>query len=63
MNLNLSEKWRNIIYIVLSLGSFIITYLGAKEILGADEIALWTALSAFGFALAKINVGTEPEDK
>lgn len=55
MSIDLSAKARGIIYALLSIGSIVATYLGAKQILGPEEIALWTGLSSFGFAFAKLN--------
>lgn len=60
--LNPSPRTRDIIYIVFTVGSLIATYLGAKQIVGPDEIALWTGLSSFAFAMAKINTPSDGEE-
>lgn len=46
-------KWRLALYIIFSVGSVVVTYLAAKHIIGAEEVALWTGLgAAFGLTAA-----------
>lgn len=50
--LSLGPTARKSIYILSYVGSLVATYLGAKGLIGADEIALWTGLSAGASGLA-----------
>lgn len=62
MNINIPENVRGYLYIICSVGSLISIYLGAKQIIGVDEMALWNGFTAFIALLARFNLGT-PEDK
>lgn len=55
MRVNLPTNVRFAIYVITGLGQILLTYLTAKELIGTDEIALWTALSAFVTAMAAVN--------
>jgi hypothetical protein len=56
MQVNLPPKVRLAIYVVFGVGSLVVTYLVNKGQIGADEVQLFTGLSAFVFALASVNV-------
>lgn len=56
MNINLPPKVRLVVYVVFGVGSLVVTYLVNKGQIGADEVQLFTGLSAFAFALAGLNV-------
>lgn len=63
MELNLPEKVRGIIYTTGVLGQPIMVYCVDKGWFGTPEMALWGALSAAAFLLARINLGTTPKVK
>lgn len=44
------------IYVVFGLGSVVVTYLTAKEVIGLDEVALWTGLGTVVGATSASNV-------
>lgn len=59
VNLGLTPKIRAVIYVVVTIGSFLMTYLVAKGYVGDAESALWTAISGFATLLALGNTPTE----
>lgn len=64
MTINIPEQVRGWLYIACSVGSLIAIYLGAKQIIGVDEMALWNGFTALVAALARFNLSTpEPEEK
>ena len=52
----LTPQIRGILYLVYGVGSIVMTYLGAKGVVGADEMALWTGLGVFFGVTAASNV-------
>lgn len=50
------RRLRLIIYIIFSIGSLVMTYLGAKHMIGMDEIVLWTGVAALIGGLAGVNI-------
>jgi len=59
MNINLPSKVRAILYVFTALGSIVMTYLAATQIVGSNEVAAWTAFTAFIAGLARINITPE----
>lgn len=62
MQINLPEKVRGALYIFTGVGSVVVTYLGATEIISTPEMALWTGFTAFIATLAQFNLGS-PKDQ
>ena len=56
-------KWRLALYIAYAVGSVVVTYLAAKHIIGAEEVALWTGLGAAFGVTAASNVDLADEDE
>lgn len=56
MQFNFHPKLRLAIYVVFGVGSILVTYLLEKQRIGTEEVQLFTALSAFAYGLAAINV-------
>jgi hypothetical protein len=54
--LNLSAKARLVVYIVTGVGSALVAYLVAKDIIGDAEVTLWAAIAALVNGLAAVNV-------
>ena len=52
INLGLTPKARAVIYVIVTVGSFLMTYLVSKGYVGDAESALWTAISGFATLLA-----------
>jgi hypothetical protein len=53
--LNLSAKARLVVYIVTGVGSALVAYLVAKDIIGDAEVTLWAAIAALVNGLAALN--------
>ena len=56
ININIPSKIRNILYIFTALGSIIVAYLSATQVISSNEVAAWTAFTAFIAGLAKLNI-------
>lgn len=56
MNVNIPRQVRAALYILLMLGSPIVAYLQIEEYIGANEVALWLALSAAIALMAGLNL-------
>jgi hypothetical protein len=54
--LNLSAKARLAVYIVTGVGSALVAYLVARDVIGDAEVTLWAAIAALVNGLAAINV-------
>jgi hypothetical protein len=54
--LNLSAMARLVVYIVTGVGSALVAYLVAKDIIGDAEVTLWAAIAALVNGLAAVNV-------
>lgn len=63
MTFNLPSKVRFALYIFTSVGSLVVTYFAATGVIGSNEVALWTAFSAFVAALAGLNVNPDVKEK
>lgn len=59
MKLNLPNKVRAILYVFTAIGTPIITYLFAKDIIGELELALWGAEVTVISVMASLNVKAE----
>lgn len=59
MTLNLPPKVRVAIYAFFGVGSIVMTYLKAINVVGENEMSLWIALSSFGSGLAALNVDVQ----
>ena len=59
MNINLPSKVRAALYVFTALGSIVVTYLAAAQIIGPNEVAAWTAFTALIAGLARINITPE----
>lgn len=55
MKLNPPKKVRRNIYIAVTAGSLIATYLSLKHLIGDAEVGLWTGLVTLVTAMAGIN--------
>lgn len=55
MNLNPPYKVRLALYVIFSIGGFVVAYLTNKGTIGTDEVTLYTTVTGFVFALAGIN--------
>lgn len=56
MDINVPAKVRSWIYIVGIIGQPIMVYLVDKGLIGTTELALWAALTAAAFGLARLNI-------
>ena len=56
VNINIPSEIRNGLYIFTALGSILMTYLSATQVVGSNEVAAWTAFTAFIAGLAKLNI-------
>lgn len=56
MTLNLPPKVRAAIYVLTALGTPLVAYLFAKELIGTLEVTLWAAEVTAVNALAALNV-------
>lgn len=58
MNVNVPSKVRSLLYILLVIGSPIVGYLAIAQpnIIGPNEVALWSALTAAIALLARLNL-------
>lgn len=56
MNINPPRQLRIALYVLVMLGTPIVAYLQVKGIIGAPEIALWTALTSAVALMAGLNV-------
>lgn len=56
MRVNLPSRVRAVIYVVTALGTPIIGYLLAKDIIGELEVSLWGGLVTAVNAMAALNV-------
>jgi hypothetical protein len=56
MKLNLPNKVRAALYVLTAIGTPIITYLFAKDIIGELELALWGAEVTVITVMASLNV-------
>lgn len=56
MTVNIPYRVRAALYIINAVGSPIMAYLLARELIGTLEISLWAAEMAAVFALAGLNV-------
>lgn len=61
MTLNIPANTRTALYVLTSLGTPVIGYLFAKEIIGDLEVTLWSAEVAVVSAMAAFNV--TPDEK
>ena len=55
MTLNVPYKVRATLYVLTAIGSPVIAYLAARDIVGELEVALWSAEVAIVSALAAFN--------
>lgn len=55
MTLNPPRKVRAALYIFTMFGSLIMTYLAIKNIVGVDEVALWTSFTTLIAGMAGFN--------
>jgi hypothetical protein len=53
--LNLSARVRLVVYIVTGVGSALVAYLVAKDVIGDAEVTLWAAIAALVNGLAALN--------
>lgn len=61
MKLNLSSKVRASIYVLFTVAAPVVAYLTAVDVIGENEVVLFTALSTAVFALAGLNTDTSEE--
>lgn len=59
MTLNLPPKVRAAIYVLTALGTPLVAYLFAKELIGTLEVTLWAAEVTAVNALAALNVNQD----
>lgn len=62
MSINIPERARGWLYIIVSIGSLVAAYALAKDYIGADEMALWSGFAAFVALVARFNLGNSPND-
>ena len=62
MTVNISERWRGMLYVFTAIGSIVVTYLGARDLIGTPELAAWTGFTAFIATLARFNLGHSPQE-
>lgn len=62
MTFNLPEKWRGILYVICTFGSLIALYLGARGLVGVEELSLWSGFTAAVAGIAGFNLGNSPRD-
>jgi hypothetical protein len=53
--LNLSARVRLVVYVVTGVGSALVAYLVAKDVIGDAEVTLWAAIAALVNGLAALN--------
>lgn len=58
MRINLPDRVRAALYVLTALGTPVIAYLFAKDIIGELEVTLWAAEVAVVNAMAALNVTT-----
>jgi hypothetical protein len=58
---SIPARYRLVAYVVYGVGSLVMTYLGARHLVGADEMALWSGLGVLLGLTAASNVGHAPE--
>lgn len=61
MKINLPSKIRAGLYAFFTLASPVVVYLSVTEVLGPNEVALFTAVSTAVFGLAALNTDTSKE--
>lgn len=59
MEINLPPKVRFAIYVFVSVGGILVTYLSTVGVLGQAEMTAWSAFSVFVGGLAAINTDTD----
>ena len=59
MQLNLPPKVRYGIYIFVSVGGIVVTYLSSVGVVGQPELTAWSAFSVFVGGLAAVNTDTD----
>lgn len=59
MSINLPSQVRAALYVITALGSPIVAYLAAKEIIGDVEVSFWSALTTAVAALAAYNLAPD----
>lgn len=62
MKLNIPYKIRAALYILTAIGSPVIAYLAARQVIGDLEVALWSAEVTVVNVIAALNV-TKDEEK
>ena len=62
MTINIPSQVRSFLYILLVIGSPIVGYLAIAQpdIIGPNEVALWSALTAAIALLARLNLTPDP---
>lgn len=50
-----TPKVRGWLYVFCGLGSLVVTYLAATNLIGVNEVAFWTGFTAFIGVLARFN--------
>lgn len=63
MTINIPSQIRSALYILLVIGSPIVGYLAIAQpdIIGPNEVALWSALTAAIALLARLNLTPDPK--
>ncbi len=55
MSINLPDKVRAAIYVVLGIGGIVMVYLSSIGVVGQNELTAWAGLSSFVGGLAALN--------
>lgn len=63
MTINIPSQIRSALYILLVIGSPIVGYLAIAQpdVIGPNEVALWSALTAAIALLARLNLTPDPK--
>lgn len=62
VQINLPEKVRGYLYVLVLVGGPVMTYLVTQGVLGNAEMVLWTGLTSIVALIARFNLGTSPAD-
>lgn len=62
MTINVPEKLRGLLYIIVMVGGPIVAYAMDKGWIGAQELALWTGLTSIVALIARFNLAPSVAD-
>ena len=62
MTINVPEKLRGLLYIIVMVGGPIVAYAMDKEWIGAQELALWAGITSIVSLIARFNLAPSVAD-